>query len=155
MKRHKAVNRSESGQLSLNQIKEILDKYKVIAVVGLSKAPEKDSHKVSAYLKQHGYQIIPVNPFVDEVLGEKSYNSLLHIPSDIQKTIEIVDIFRPAKDVPPIVEQAIQLKQMFSKPFVIWMQLGIANEQAAEIARQAGLTVIMDKCLMVEHHRLG
>jgi len=139
--------------LGQNQIKEIL-KYKVIAVVGLSKEPEKDSHRVSAYLKQHGYRIIPVNPFADEVLGEKSYPSLLEIPSEIQKTIEIVDIFRPAKDVPPIVEQAVKLKQTYGKPFVVWMQLGIVNEKAAEAARRAGLIVVMDKCLMVEHHRL-
>jgi predicted CoA-binding protein len=140
--------------LSQNQIKDILKRYKVIAVVGLSKEPEKDSHKVSAYLKQHGYRIIPINPFVDEVLGEKSYPSLLEIPSEIQKTIEIVDIFRPAKDAPPIVEQAIKLKQTYGKPFVVWMQLGIVNEQAAEAARRSGLIVVMDKCLMDEHGRL-
>jgi uncharacterized protein len=140
-------------QLSQNQIKEIIEKYKVIAVVGLSKEPEKDSYKVSAYLKQHGYQIIPINPFADEVLGQKSYKSLLDIPLEIRKTIEIVDIFRSAKDVSPIVEQGVQLKQMFGKPFVIWMQLAIVNEQAAEMARQAGLVVVMDKCLMIEHHR--
>ena len=138
-----------------NQITEILKKYKVIAVVGLSKEPEKDSHIVSAYLKQHGYRIIPVNPFAEKVLGEKSYPSLLEIPSEIQKTIEIVDIFRPAKDVPPIVEQVIKLKQVYGKPFVVWMQLGIVNEAAAEAARRAGLIVVMDKCLMVEHHRLA
>jgi hypothetical protein len=141
--------------LGQNQIKDILKKYKVIAVVGLSKEPEKDSHRVSAYLKQHGYQIIPVNPFADEVLGEKSYKSLLDIPPEIQKTIEIVDIFRPSKDVQPIVEQAIKLKQFYGKPFVVWMQLGIVNEAAAEAARRAGLIVVMDKCLMVEHHRLS
>lgn len=140
--------------MSQNQIKDILKRYKVIAVVGLSKEPEKDSHKVSAYLKQHGYRIIPINPFVDEVLGEKSYPSLLEIPSEIQKTIEIVDIFRPAKDAPPIVEQAIKLKQTYGKPFVVWMQLGIVNEQAAEAARRSGLIVVMDKCLMDEHGRL-
>ena len=136
-------------------IKEILEKYKVIAVVGLSKEPGKDSHRVSAYLKRHGYRIIPVNPFADEVLGEKSYPSLLDIPPEVQKTIEIVDIFRPAKDVPPIVEQAVKLKQKNGKPFVVWMQLGIVNEQAAEAGRRAGLVVVMDKCLMVEHHRLA
>jgi predicted CoA-binding protein len=141
--------------LGQNQIKDILKKYKVIAVVGLSKEPEKDSHRVSAYLKQHGYRIIPVNPFADEVLGEKSYKSLLDIPPEIQKTIEIVDVFRPSKDVPPIVEQAIKLKQTYGKPFVVWMQLGIVNEKAAEAARRAGLIVVMDKCLMVEHHRLA
>ena len=140
--------------MSQSQIKEIL-KYKVIAVVGLSKEPGKDSHRVSAYLKQHGYRIIPVNPFADEVLGEKSYKNLLDIPPEIQKTIEIVDIFRPAKDVPPIVEQAIKLRALYGKPFVVWMQLGIVNEQTAEAARRAGLIVVMDKCLMVEHHRLA
>ena len=141
--------------MSQDQIKEIIKKYKVIAVVGLSKEPEKDSYKVSAYLKQHGYHIIPVNPFADEVLGEKSYQNLLDIPPEIQKTIEIVDIFRPPKDVPPIVEQAIKLKQMFGNPFVIWMQLGIVNEQAAEAAQKAGLVVVMNKCLMVEHHNFA
>ena len=137
-----------------NQIIDILKKYRTIAVVGLSKEPEKDSHKVSAYLKQHGYRIIPVNPFADEVLGEKSYKSLLDIPPEIQKTIEIVDVFRPSKDVPQIVDQAIKLKAMFGRPFVVWMQLGIVNEQAAEAARKAGLIVVMDKCMMIEHHRL-
>jgi len=140
--------------LTQKQVTDILKKYKVIAVIGLSKELEKDSHKVSAYLKQHGYRIIPVNPFADEVLGEKSYPSLLEIPSEIQKTIEIVDIFRPAKDVPLIVEQAIKLKQTYGKPFVVWTQLGIVNEQAAEAARRSGLIVIMDKCLMVEHGSL-
>ena len=123
--------------MSQNTIKEILQKYKVIAVVGLSKELGKDSHRVSAYLKQHGYQIIPVNPFADKVLGEKSYPSLLDIPPEIQKTIEVVDIFRPAGDVPPIMEQAIKLKQKNGKPVVVWMQLGITNEEAAEAGRRA------------------
>ena len=140
--------------MSQNEIKEILTKYKTVAVVGLSREPGKDSHRVSAYLKQHGFHIIPVNPFADEILGEKSYKSLLDIPPEIQKTIEIVDVFRPSKDVPPIVEQAIKLKAAYGKPNVVWMQLGIVNEQAAEAARQAGLTVVMDKCMMVEHRRL-
>jgi predicted CoA-binding protein len=141
--------------LSQNQIKEILNKYKIVAVVGLSKEPEKDSHKVSFYIKRQGYRIIPVNPFADEVLDEKSYPSLMDIPAELAKSIEVVDIFRKAEDVPPIVDQAIKLKQLYGRPFVIWMQLGIVNEQAAEKARQAGLVVVMDKCLMVEHHLLA
>ena len=139
--------------MSQSQVKEIL-KYRVIAVVGLSKEPGKDSHKVSAYMKQHGYSVVSVNPFADEVLGEKSYKSLIDIPPEIQKTIEIVDIFRPAKDVPSIVEQAIKLRTVNGKPFVVWMQLGIVDEQTAEIARRSGLIVVMDKCLMVEHQHL-
>ena len=144
----------EEEALSQNEIKEILADYKTVAVVGLSREPGKDSHRVSAYLKQHGFHIIPVNPFADEILGEKSYKSLLDIPPEIQKTIEIVDVFRPSKDVPPIVEQAIKLKAAYGKPNVVWMQLGIVNEQAAEAARQAGLTVVMNRCMMIEHKRL-
>jgi len=139
--------------LSQNEIKKILTTYRTVAVVGLSREPDKDSHRVGAYLKDRGFRIIPVNPFADEVLGEKSYKSLLDIPAEIQKTIEVVDIFRPAKDVPPIVEQAIKLKEMHGKPYVVWMQLGIVNEQAAETAKKAGLTVVMNKCMMVEHKR--
>jgi predicted CoA-binding protein len=143
----------EEEALSQNEIKEILAKYKTVAVVGLSREPDKDSHRVSAYLKQHGFHIIPVNPFADEILGEKSYKSLMDIPPEIQKAIEIVDVFRPSRDVPPIVEQAIKLKAAYGKPNVVWMQLGIVNEQAAEAARQAGLTVVMNRCMMIEHRR--
>jgi predicted CoA-binding protein len=141
--------------MSQNEIKEILTKYRTVAVVGLSRELGKDSHRVSAYLKNHGFRIIPVNPFADEVLGEKSYKSLLDIPPEIQKTIDVVDVFRPSKDVPLIVEQAIKLKAMYGKPDVVWMQLGIVNEQAAEAAKKAGLIVVMDKCMMIEHRRVS
>ena len=137
-----------------NDFEKILSKIKVFAVVGLSRDREKPSYEVAQYLKEHGYRIMPVNPFVEEVLGEKSYRSLLDIPIENQKTIECVDIFRRSEDVPPIVEQAIKLKQMHGKLKVVWMQLGIVNGEAAEAARQAGLVVVMDKCLMVEHRRL-
>lgn len=140
--------------LSQNQIKEILNKYKVIAVIGLSKEPDKDSHKVSAYLKQQGYRIIPVNPFADVVLGEKSYPNLLDIPPELAKTVEVVNIFRRSEDVTPIVEQAIKLRKLYGRPMVVWMQIGIVNEIAAEMASRAGLVDVMDKCLMVEHRRL-
>jgi predicted CoA-binding protein len=140
--------------LSQNEMKKILTEYQTVAVVGLSREPTKDSHKVSVYLKKHGFRIIPVNPFANEVLGEKSYKSLLDIPPEIQKTVDVVDVFRPAKDALQIVEQASRLKAMFGKPNVVWMQLGIINEQASEMAKKAGLTVIMDKCIMIEHKRL-
>jgi predicted CoA-binding protein len=140
--------------LSEGQIKDLLEKSKTIAVIGLSKEPEKESNKVTVYLQQHGYRIIPVNPFVEQVLGEKSYKSLLEIPMEIQKTIDIINIFRKAADVPSIVEQVIQLKNQLGRSFVVWMQLGIINEQAAELAKRNGLIVVMDKCLMIEHQRL-
>jgi uncharacterized protein len=141
--------------LSQDQIEDILKKTKVIAVVGLSNDLEKVSFRVAAYLKQRGYRIIPVNPTVNQVLGEKSYKSLIDIPLQIQKTIDVVDVFRRSEDVPPIVQQAIELKSRVGRPFVVWMQLGIVNEQAAKAARDAGLVVVMDRCLMVEHHHLA
>lgn len=135
-------------------IKDILTKSRSIAVVGLSKDSSKQSYRVAAYLQEQGYRIIPVNPTVDEVLGEKSYSNLLDIPEEIQRTLDIVDIFRRIPDVMPIVEQAIKLKRRIGRPYVIWMQLGIVNEPAAQAARSAGLIVIMDRCMMLEHHCL-
>jgi hypothetical protein len=87
--------------LNKGSIKEVLSTCKTIAVVGLSREPEKDSYQVAKYMQKYGYRIVPVNPFADEILGEKSYKSLLDIPAEIQKEIDIVDFFRPAKDVPP------------------------------------------------------
>ncbi len=136
------------------EIKQILSKYKNIAIVGLSKNPEKDSYIVAEYLKDKGYKIIPVNPTAQEILGEKCYKSLEDLPENLKKSLEIVDIFRPSQDVEPIVEQAIQLKKEFRKPYVVWMQLGIVNLEAAKKAEEAGMVVIMDKCIMREHKKL-
>lgn len=139
---------------SEEQIKEILTKHKTIAVIGLSNTLGKPSHRVGAYLKNHGYNIIPVNPTIEEALGKKSYKSLLDIPADVAKTIEVVDIFRKSEDVPPVVEEAIELRKKYGQPFVVWMQLDIRNEAAAEEARKAGFVVVMDKCIMKEHLHL-
>ena len=140
--------------MNQSEIREILGKYKTIVVVGLSRAPEKPSYIVSDYMKRHGFHIIHVNPYADEILGEKSYKSLTDIPPTIQKTIEVVDVFRPPKDVPEIVDQVIKLKVTNGKPNVVWMQLGVVNQQAADAAKKAGLAVVMDKCIMREHERL-
>jgi predicted CoA-binding protein len=136
--------------LRSEEINSVLNNHKTVAVVGLSRDPTKASHRVARYLQSAGYRIIPINPFADEILGEKAYNTLLDVP----ETVEIVDIFRPSEDVPPIVEEAIQLKKKLGTPNVIWMQLGIVNEEAAERARKAGFTVVMNRCIMVEHRRL-
>jgi predicted CoA-binding protein len=135
-------------------IKDILTKYKTIAVVGLSRDPTKCGHIVAEYLKNHGFHIIPVNPTATEVLGERSYGNLLEMPADTQRIVEIIDVFRPSEDVPPVVEQAIEMKEQYDKPYVIWMQLGIVNEQAALKAREAGITVVMNKCMMQEYRKL-
>jgi uncharacterized protein len=137
--------------LSQQEIKSVLESYRTVAVVGLSRNPAKKSHEVAQYLQSVGYRIIPINPFADEVLGEKSYKSLLDVP----ETIEVVDIFRPSEAVPAIVDEAIQLKNKFRSPKVIWMQLGIVNEEAARRAKEAGFIVVMDKCMMIEHKRLS
>jgi predicted CoA-binding protein len=136
-------------------LKQTFGKYKTIAIVGLSKDPSKDSYKVAMYLKSQGFRILPVNPSANEILGEKSYKSLLDLPQDIQKSLEIVDIFRPSREVPQIVDQAITLKNAYGRLSVVWMQLGIFNEEAAQKAEKAGLTVVMDKCIMQEHKRLS
>jgi len=123
---------------------------KTVAVVGLSKDPSRPSNDVATYLKSHGYRIVPVNPTVDEVLGEKSFKSLLDLPGQLKREIDVVDIFRRAVDVPPIVDEAIQLHQSLGRPKAIWMQLGIVNEESAQKARNSGLDVVMDRCMKIE-----
>ena len=128
---------------------------RTIAVVGLSKDPTKPSHDVAAYLQSHGFRIAPINPTITEVLGERSYGSLLELPEELKRQIDVVDIFRLAQDVPPIVEQAIDLHRKYGHPSAVWMQLGIVNEDAAGKARAAGLDVIMDRCMKIEHQLLA
>lgn len=121
---------------------ELLQRARTIAVVGLSNSPLRASHGVSAYMQTHGYRIIPVNPNIQEALGEKSYRSLLEIP----EPIDIVNIFRRPQFVEEIVDQAIERKVP-----AIWMQEEVINERAAEKARKAGLLVVMDRCILKEH----
>jgi predicted CoA-binding protein len=125
-----------------------------IAVVGLSKDPAKPSHDVAKYLLAHGYRIVPINPTVDEVLGEKSYPSLVALPDDLKRQIEVVDIFRRSEDIPPIVSEAVKLHESFGNPKAVWMQLGIVNEPAAQLARDKGMLVVMDHCMKIEHSRM-
>jgi hypothetical protein len=133
-------------------IEEVLGMH-TIAVVGLSKDPSKPSHDVARYLQSHGYRIVPINPTISEALGEKSYPSLLSLPDDLKRAIEVVDIFRRAEDVSPIVAEAITLHESLGHPKAVWMQLGIVNEAAAQRARNAGLQVVMDRCMKIEHAR--
>ena len=123
-------------------IAELLRRAKTIAVVGLSNSPLRPSHGVSAYMQNHGYRIIPVNPQIKEALGETAYASLLDVPGKI----DIVNVFRRPEFVGEIVDQAIQLKIP-----AIWMQEEVINEEAAEKARQHGIFVIMDRCILKEH----
>jgi uncharacterized protein len=118
-----------------------------IAVVGLSANPARDSHDVASYLQRHGYRIVPVNPNVDEVLGEASHASLADIPADVGP-IGVVDVFRDPAAVPEIARQAVAIGARF-----LWLQRGVISEEGARIAADAGLGIIVDRCMMVEHRR--
>jgi predicted CoA-binding protein len=134
----------EGAEASADPILEILKRYKTIAVVGLSSNAMRPSHGVAEYMQGCGYRVIPVNPNETEVLGEKSYARV----EDVPDKIDIVDIFRRPEDVPPAVDGAIRAGAK-----VVWMQLGIENAAAAEKARAAGLTVVMDACMLIEHKK--
>ncbi len=127
------------------KLRRILSTYKTIAVVGLSNRPDRPAQTVPAYLQQQGYRIIPVNPTLTDALGEKAYASLRDIP----EPVEVVEIFRRAEDVPPIIEDAIAIGAR-----VVWMQSGIVNQAAAAQAEAAGLQVVMDACMGATHRAL-
>jgi predicted CoA-binding protein len=127
-----------------DEIGELLKRTKTIAVVGLSDSPLRPSYGVSAYMQTHGYRIIPVNPSIKGALGEKAIATLAEVP----EKIDIVDVFRRSEFVPELVEEAIRLKVP-----AIWLQEGVIHEEAAEKAREAGIFVVMDKCILKEHRR--
>ncbi|MBM4300857.1 MAG: CoA-binding protein [Deltaproteobacteria bacterium] len=129
-------------EASAAEIAEILENYRVVAVVGLSHKPDRPSYRVAQYLQEHGYRIIPVNPRCQEILGEKCYPTLKDIPFPV----EIVDIFRKVDLIPEIVDAAIAVGAK-----VVWMQQGLEEPHSARKAKQAGLRVVMDRCMKIEH----
>lgn len=137
------VNRSRFATTALDRLR-ILERYKRIAMVGLSSNPFRPSHFAAIYLLAEGYDVIPVNPREKQILGKPSYASLRDVPG----SVEVVDIFREAAAVPALVDEAIAIGAK-----VVWMQLGVIHEAAAEKARNAGLEVVMDRCMKIEHAR--
>ena len=131
------------------QINRVLETARTIAVIGLSSDRQKASFFVAGYLKDEGYRIVPVNPKADEILGEKAWPDLASVPFPVN----LVDIFRPPQDIDAVVDQAIVRKEKGIDAPVIWMQLRLVNLAAAARARAAGLTVIVDKCVKMEHGR--
>lgn len=130
-----------------DDVRRLLDA-NTIAVVGSSTTPEKPAHYVPAYLLDHGYDVIPVNPMADEIFGRPAYDSL----ADVDAEIDLVNVFRPSEEIPTVVDSVLELDD---EPG-IWIQLGIRNDQAVERAREAGLTVVQDRCIKVEHgKRMG
>ncbi len=132
------------GTIEAERITELLKTAKTIAVVGLTDSPLRPSYGVSHYMLSQGYRIIPVNPNINEWMGEKAYRSLLEVP----EKIDIVNVFRRSDAVPEVVQQAIQIKAP-----AIWMQEGVIHAEAAEKARQAGIFVVMDLCILKEHRK--
>jgi hypothetical protein len=128
-----------------DQIREILS-LKKVTVVGMSQYPRKAAHGVPRYLSENGYDITPVNPNADEILGKKCFDEI----SQVQDEIDIVDVFRPSDQVLPVVKEAIK-----KNPKVIWLQEGIHNQEAEELARDAGIKVVFNRCMLAEHQRLG
>ncbi len=134
----------EQDDHSDEQIRDILSLKKVV-VIGMSKNSSKAAHYVPKYLFENGYDVTPVNPTAEEILGKKCYNSV----SEIDTEIEIVDIFRPSDQVLPVIQEAIK-----KKPKVIWLQEGIHNFEAEELARKEGIKVVFNRCMLAEHQRL-
>lgn len=129
----------------INTLRRILNDYKRVAIVGLSADWSRPSNFVGKYLLEHGFEVIPVNPKYDEILGQKCYPDLARIPTPV----DIVDLFQKPERIPPFVDAAIDIGAK-----VVWMQLGIVHEEAAAKARTAGLEVVMDRCIKIEYARL-
>lgn len=121
-----------------------------VAVVGCSTTPGKAAHDVPAYLQRHDYRVIPVNPYADEVLGEPAYDSLV----DVAEEVDLVDVFRPSEEVPGVVDDVVARHEARGDAGAIWLQLGISDDEAAARAEEAGLKIVQDRCMKVEHGRL-
>ena len=136
-------------------IKQIFENTSNIAVIGLSKNELRDSHQVSVYMKNAGYNIIPINPTIDSVMGLKSYNSLKNIPEDVLKNIELVNVFRKSEFVKEIVDEVIEINKKYGRIHTIWMQLGIFYDELDRISKDNKLNIITNKCIKIEHGRLN
>lgn len=134
---------------------DVLSKYKVVAVVGASKNPEKEANSVPAYLMEHGYTVIPVNPTTDVILGAKVYPSLANIPEEVAKSVDVVEVFRPSEEFPDVARQVAAMKVKTGRPFVFWGQLGLESEEAKKILEGAGVGYVMNACMRTEHKLMG
>ena len=136
---------------------EVLKRYKTIAVVGASKNPEKDANSVPAYLKEHGYRIIPINPSAGEILGERAYANLLDLPPELANEIEVVDVFRPSEELPQIARQVVEMKDRkrtdSNRPLVFWAQLALENDEAKRILVENSIPYVMNACMRSEHRK--
>jgi len=135
--------------------REVLRKYRVIAVVGASKNPEKDAFTVPQYMKRHGYKVIPINPTADQIVDEKVYPSLSDLPLELGEQVEIVDVFRPSEELPKVAQHTIDMKNRYGRPFVFWAQLGLENDEAKRMLSENGIQYVMNDCVRAAHRRHG
>jgi predicted CoA-binding protein len=135
-------------QAQTDAVEHILAHHRTVAVVGLSPKPHRDSFGVARYMQAHGWRVVPINPLASEILGETAYPSLTEAAK--HHRIELVNVFRNSDDVPPVVDEAIAIGAQ-----AVWLQLGIRHDAATDKARKAGLLVVQDKCLKIEHARLA
>lgn len=129
------------------ELRELLG-LRTVAVIGCSTTPEKDAHEAPAYLLEHGYEVIPINPNAEEVFGREAYDSLADVPEDVG--VDIVDVFRPSEEVDGIVDDVLEREDVR----VLWLQLGVSDPEAERRAEDAGIHVVSDRCMKIEHQRL-
>jgi len=142
--------KSENETAMSETIRDIFACYRTIAVYGISRDPEAASHRVSSYLAAKGYNIIPINPHVDQIIGRKAYHRI----EDVRENIDVLEVFRPADQVPAVVQEAVERRRQKGDIHVIWLQLDIKSEAARELAGKAGILFVQDRCMMVEHRRI-
>jgi predicted CoA-binding protein len=137
------------------QPKDVIKKYRFVAVVGASKSPEKEAFTVPQYLQRHGFKIVPVNPTADSIHGEKAFPALGAIPDDVARRVEVVEVFRPSEELAQVAAQVVEMKKKTGRPYVVWAQQGIENEEAKRILGAAGVDYVMDACMRTVHQLYG
>jgi len=130
---------------------EVMRANRVIAVVGASKNPEKEAHTVPAYLREHGYRVIPINPTADTIFGERAYPSLASLPDQLAKEVEVVEVFRPSGELPEVARQVVEMSKKHGRRYVFWSQTGLENDEAKAILSGGKVPYVMNACMRVVH----
>ncbi|MDA4112461.1 MAG: CoA-binding protein [Thaumarchaeota archaeon] len=128
---------------------EVIRTRKVIAVVGASKNPEKDANSIPAFLREHGYRVVPINPAADEILGERAFPSLASMPEQLAKEVEVIEVFRPSEELPQVARQVVELSKKYGRTYVFWAQAGLENDEAKAILTAEGIPYVMNACMRV------
>jgi uncharacterized protein len=128
---------------------EVIRTRKVIAVVGASKNPGKDANTIPAFLREHGYRVVPINPAADEIFGERVFPSLASMPEQLAKEVEVIEVFRPSEELPQVARQVVELSKRYGRSYVFWAQAGLENDEAKEVLTTAGIPYVMNACMRV------